>query len=118
MVAGSLGSRISRVGLAGILVALAACGPTPSESQLNYASQRCSYGDPYACDQVGPLSYQAQAERQQQDTNTAVAAGLLAVGGIALGAALADDDDGGRYYHRRGGWGGHRGGWGGHRGRW
>ena len=88
---------------------MAACGPTPSEMQLNYASQQCSYGDPYACDSLGPMSYQAQAERQQQDTNTAVAAGLLAVGGIARGAALADDD-GGHYRHNRGGWG-RRGHW-------
>jgi hypothetical protein len=110
MIAGSLRSRISRVGIVGVLVALAACGPTPAETQLNYASQRCSYGDPYACNSVGPLSYQAQAERQQQDTNTAVAAGLLAVGGIALGAALADDNDGGHHHYYRHGWG--------HRGRW
>ena len=112
MVAGSLGSRLSRVGIVGVLAALAACGPTPSEMQLNYASQQCSYGDPYACDSVGSLSYQAQAERQQQDTNAAVAAGLLAVGGIALGAALADDDDGyrGHGHYRRGGWG-RRGHW-------
>ena len=109
MVAGSLGSRLSRVGVIGVLAVLAACGPTPGEMQLNYASQQCSYGDPYACNSLGPLSYQAQAERQQQDTNTAVAAGLLAVGGIALGAALADDDGGHRHYHR-GGWG-HRGHW-------
>jgi len=109
MVAGSLRSRISRVGVVGVLVALAACGPTPSEMQLNYASQQCSYyGDPYACDSVGPLSYQAQAERQQQDTNAALAAGLAAVGGIALGAALADD--GGHHHHHYGGWG--------RRGRW
>jgi hypothetical protein len=110
MVAGSLRSRISRVGIVGVLVALAACGPTPAETQLNYASQQCSYyGDPYACNSVGPLSYQAQAERQQQDTNTAVAAGLLAVGGIALGAALADDGGGHHHYYRHG-WG-HRGHW-------
>jgi len=115
MVAGSLGSRLSRVGVIGVLAVLAACGPTPSEMQLNYLSQQCSYGDPYACDSVGPLSYQAQAERQQQDTNTAVAAGLLAIGGIALGAALADDNDG-HHYYRRGGWG-HGGGWG-RRGHW
>ena len=110
MVAGSLGSRLSRVGIVGILAALAACGPTPGEMQLNYVSQQCSYGDPYACDSVGPLSYQAQAERQQQDTNTAVAAGLLAIGGIALGAALADDNDGHYHHYNRGGWG-RRGHW-------
>lgn len=107
---GGLTSGVWRAGGIGALALLVACGPTPSEMQLNYLSQQCSYGDPYACDSVGPVSYQAQAERQQQDTNTAVAAGLLAVGGIALGAALADDDGGGHYRHHGGGWG-RRGHW-------
>jgi hypothetical protein len=115
MMTGALRFRSLRVGIVGVLVLLAACGPTPAENQLNYASQQCSYGDGNACNALGQLSYQAQAERQQQDTNTAVAAGLLAVGGIALGAALADDHDGG-YYRHRGGWGGR--GWGGRGHHW
>lgn len=107
----TLKSKGLRVGLVGILAALAACGPTPSEMQLNYASQQCSYGDRYACSSLNQLSYQAQMEQQQQDTNTALAAGLLAVGGIAVGAALADDHDDGWRYRRRGwdrGWHGRR----------
>jgi hypothetical protein len=116
MMTGALRFFPLRVGIVGVLALLAACGPTPAENQLNYASQQCSYGDGNACNALGQLSYQAQAERQQQDTNTAVAAGLLAVGGIALGAALSDDGHHGGYYRHGGGWG--RGGWGGGRGRW
>ena len=98
-----------RVGGIGALALLVACGPTPSEMQLNYASQQCSYGDPYACNSLRQLSYQAQVERQQQDTNTALAAaGVLALGGLAIAAATSDDhyDDGWRRRRwRNDGWG-------------
>jgi hypothetical protein len=116
MITGTLRFRPWRVGIVGVLALLAACGPTPSETQLNYASQQCSYGDGNACNALGQLSYQAQAERQQQDTNTALAVGVLALGGLAVGAALADDNDHGYYRRRNDGWG-HRG-YGRGRGRW
>ncbi|WP_342238138.1 hypothetical protein [Inquilinus sp. OTU3971] len=105
---GVLTSGVWRVGGIGALALLVACGPTPSEMQLNYASQRCSYGDPYACNALGQLSYQAQVERQQQDTNTALAVGVLALGGLAIAAAASDDDydDGWRRRRwRNDGWG-------------
>ena len=101
-----------RVGGIGALALLVACGPTPSEMQLNYASQQCSYGDPYACNSLRQLSYQAQVERQQQDTNTALAVGVLALGGLAIAAAASDDDYDDGWRRRR--W--HNDGWG-YRGR-
>jgi len=104
-----------RVSAIGALALLVACGPTPSEMQLNYASQRCSDGDPYACNSLRQLSYQAQIERQQQDANTALAVGVLALGGLAVGAALADDDHHDGWRRRRwrdDDWGRHR--WGRH----
>ncbi|MGO1078731.1 hypothetical protein [Inquilinus sp. CA228] len=108
--AGVLKAGVWRVGGIGALALLVACGPTPSEMQLNYASQRCSYGDPYACNALGQLSYQAQYERQQQDTNTALAVGVLALGGLAIAAAADNDYDDGwrRRRWRNDGWG-HRG---------
>lgn len=109
IIIGVLTSGVLRVGGIGALALPVACGPTPSEMQLNYASQRCSYGDPYACNALGQLSYQAQYERQQQDTNTALAVGVLALGGLAIAAAASDDDyDDGwrrRRWHGDGGWG-------------
>ncbi|WP_152613619.1 hypothetical protein [Inquilinus limosus] len=113
---GRLASGAWRIGGVGALALLVACGPTPSEMQLNYAAQQCSYGDPYACNALRQLSYRAQVERQQQDANTALAVGALAIGGLAIAAAAADDDhyDGWRHRRWRGdGWG--RRGWGRHR---
>jgi hypothetical protein len=97
-----------RVGAVGALALLVACGPTPSEMQLNHAAQQCSYGDPYACNALRQLSYQAQVERQQQDANTALAVGALVIGGLAIAAAAADDDHYEGWRHRRwrdDGWG-------------
>lgn len=99
---GGLRVCVWRVGGIGALALLVACGPTPSEMQLNSAAQRCSYGDPYACNALRQLSYQAQVERQQRDTGTALVVGVLALSGLALAAAAADDDhDGWRHYRRR-----------------
>ncbi|MFE0757660.1 hypothetical protein ACFW16_27110 [Inquilinus sp. NPDC058860] len=102
-----LKSSVWRIGGIGALALLVACGPTPSEMQLNYASQRCSYGDPYACNALGQLSTQAQIERRQQDTNTALAVGALALGGLAIAAAADNDYDDGwrRRRWRHDGWG-------------
>lgn len=109
IIGGGLVSGAWRIGGIGALALLVACGPTPSEMQLNYASQRCSYGDPYACNALGQLSYQTQYERQQQDTNTALAVGVLALGGLAIAAAASDDDHYDGWHRRRwrddGGWG-------------
>lgn len=104
---GGLKPSVWRIGGIGSLALLVACGPTPSEIQLNAAAQGCSYGDPYACNSLRQLSYQAQYERQQQDTNTALAVGVLALGGLAIAAAAADDDDDGwrRRRWRNDGWG-------------
>lgn len=102
--AGAIKSGLWRGGVLGAVALLVACGPTPSELQWSDASHQCAYGDRYACDALPALSYQARAERQQQDTNAAVAIGVLALGGLAI-AATADhnhwDDGWRRRGHRR-----------------
>lgn len=87
--------------------------PSPMTIQtLGAAQAQCNAGDPNACAAIPGLQQQAAYEAQwnaQQNTNTAVATGFLAVLlGTVIGVAASDGGhhDGGHHdgWHGGGGW--------------
>lgn len=76
-----------------LALGLAAC-TAPSQGLLNATTQSCSQGDRSACAQLPMINAQVQAENQNNQVITGVAAGAGGlVGGAALGGAF------GRHYY-------------------
>ena len=73
--------------LGAMLLSLAGCVSPESQARLTTLQQQCGAGDPDACTAA---NYQAQANQQELQNNSAVAAGII--GGVLLGGVVVGDD--------------------------
>ncbi|MBV8093950.1 MAG: hypothetical protein JO110_12060 [Acetobacteraceae bacterium] len=80
-------------------VGVVAC-TAPSQGLLNATTQACNQGDRNACTQLPMINAQVQAENQNNQIMTGVAAGAGGlVGGAVLGGAFGPHYYGYPYYH-------------------